>query len=450
MDKIIKDKNRVFLSDNIPEKYYFSTYMNVAKKIKAVFLPITKNEIVDIVKYCYENDLEFVVRAGGTGAVGSQNTIKEEEVVIDMSLMNKIISFDNETLTLTVEPGVTLGEVRDFVSSKGYFYPPDPGAKDSTIGGNVSTNAGGMRAVKYGTTRNYVKEIDVVLPRGDFTTLGSLNIKDASGYNLKDLFIGSEGTLGIITQIKLKVINSSKFHKSIILSFDDLLDATNVVLSILNSGLKPTALELFDRETISYSEKFLNIEFPSKKGKAFVLTTFESQNELMLQEIVKQIENNFSKSTAEIVVLDDELEKEAWSLRDNILYALMKFTHYEMLDEVVPINKFAKMIAYTKELATKYDMTILNFGHAGDGNIHTLLLKENIDEEKWPKLRRAVLDDIYNKVYELGGLISAEHGVGYTKREDFLKHTDPIKIEVMRSIKKALDPKNLLNPHKVI
>lgn len=450
MKNIIKDKKRVFLKGEIPEKYFQSTYMEVNKEIKAVFLPITKEEVSEIVKYCYDNNFVFIVKAAGTGAVGSQNPILNNQIVIDLTLMNKIISFDEKSLTLTVEPGVTLGEVREIAESKGYFYPPDPGAKNSTIGGNASTNAGGMRAVKYGTTRDYVKEIEVVLPTGEITIFGSLNVKDVSGYNLKDLFIGSEGTLGIITKIKLKVIPKAQYHKSLILVFDDILEATGMVLNILNSGLKPAAIELFDSETIIYSEMFLKQSFPSVEGKAYILATFDAHDEKMVNEVLNKINSQFKNNVKEIVVLNDETEKLAWSLRDNILYALMQFTHYEMLDEVVPLHEFAKMISYTKQLASKYKMTILNFGHAGDGNIHTLLLKENMSDQEWKEKRSKVLDDIYNKVYELGGLISAEHGVGYTKREYFLKHTDPVKISVMRNIKKALDPKNLLNPQKII
>lgn len=451
MNKIINDNTRLFLKGNIPEEYTMSYYMEINPNIKAVVKPINKEEVAKVVKYCYDNDLTFLVRGSGTGAAGSQFTTKDDIVIIDLTLMDKIINFDEETLTLTVEPGVHLGSVQEFVENKPYFYPPDPGAKNSTIGGNVSTNAGGMRAVKYGTTRDYVKSIEVVLPTGEVATFGSLNVKDASGYDLKDLIIGSEGTLAVITEIKLKVIPRPAFEKSIVLAFDETLDATNTVLNILNGGFNPSALELFERGTIKYSEDFLKQKFPSQKGNAYVLATFDNNNEESLNDTVNKVISLFENKTAEIVSLDTkELDRLAWSLRDNILYALMEFTQYEMLDEVVPINKFAEMIAYTNELGIKYNTTILNFGHAGDGNIHTLLLKNDKTDEEWPSIRKNILDDLYNKVFELGGLISAEHGIGYTKRDYFLKHTDPIKIQVMRAIKKALDPKGLLNPGKVI
>lgn len=450
MNNIIKDSTRLFLEGNIPDEYKVSYYMEINPNIKAVVKPINKEEVSEVVKYCYENNIKFLVRASGTGAAGSQFTIHDEELIIDLTLMDKVVGFDEETLTLTVEAGVHLGTVQDFFENKPYFYPPDPGAKNSTIGGNVATNAGGMRAVKYGTTRDYVKEIEVVLPTGEIATFGSLNVKDASGYNLKDLIIGSEGTLAIITQIKIGVVPRPKYQRSLIFAFDKLADATSTVLNVLNAGFEPTALELFDRETIIYSENFLKQKFPSQKGNAYVLATFDAQNEEVLNSKLDSLVDAYYKETEELLVLNADDEKLAWSLRDNILYALMEFTQYEMLDEVVPINKFADMIAYTNELSAKHNLTILNFGHAGDGNIHTLLLKRDLSEDKWLETKKNVLDDLYNKVYELGGLLSAEHGVGYMKRDYFLKHTDSIKIEVMRAIKKALDPKNLLNPGKVI
>lgn len=451
MKNIIKDNNRIFLKGNIPAEYSQSYYMNVNDNIKAVLKPINKEEVSEIVKYCYENNLKFVVRGSATGAAGAQFTVSDDEVIIDLTLMNKIIDFDEETLTLTVEPGVHLGDVRDYVLNTPYFYPPDPGAKNSTIGGNVATNAGGMRAVKYGTTRDYVKAIEVVLPTGEITTFGSINVKDASGYDLKDLVIGSEGTLAIITQVKLGVIPKPAFQKSLILAFEETLEATDTVLKILNGGYAPSALEMFDRQTIKYSEDFTKAKFQSQKGDAYVLASFDGQVEAEINSTIAKLKDEFKAEVAEFIVLDNkEDEALAWSLRDNILYALMQFTRYDMLDEVVPINRFAEMISYTKELAKKHETTILNFGHAGDGNIHTLLLKEQMTDEEWFTKRANILDDLYNKVFELGGLVSAEHGVGYVKREHFLKHTDPIKIEVMRAVKRAFDPKGLLNPNKVI
>lgn len=448
IQNIIKDKTRLFLGDDIPEAYLSDVYIRDVKKAYAVALPITKEEVIELVKFANENNIIIIARGASTGVAGSQIPVLGGELIIDFNKMNNIIDFDEETLTLTVEPGVLLQDIQEYVEKKGYFYPPDPGSKHSTIGGNVSTNAGGMRAVKYGTTRDYVKVIDVVLPNGDATTLGSLNIKHSSGYDLTDLFIGSEGTLGLITQIKLKVLPLPKFSKSMILAFEDVVDGTDTVIEILKQGYNPTALELFEKDTVVYSEKFLNLKFQSQVGHAYILLTFDGNNEDEILNNFKEVEALATKAL-EVVFLDEENEEIAWKLRDNILYALMQQSVFEMLDEVVPINKFAEIIRYTKKLQEKHGIKVYNFGHAGDGNVHTILMKENFDDATWATKRKALLDDLYKEVARLGGLPSAEHGIGVLKKDYFLKMTDPVKINLMKTIKGAIDPKNLLNPHKI-
>lgn len=450
MINIIKDKSRILFNKDITDNYKGDMYVNIIKDLYAVVKPINQEEISQIMKFAYDNDIKVIVRGGGTGAVGSQIPINGNELIVDVSLMDKIIGFDNETLTLTVEPGVTLGAVQEYVTSLGYFYPPDPGSKVSTIGGNVSTNAGGMRAVKYGTTRNYVRSLDVVLANGEKTTVGGLTIKDSTGYDLKDLFIGSEGTLGVITQIKLKVLPKPLYNRTTILAFSDVFKATKSVMEILKNGFMPTALELFEKDTIEYSENFLNEKFLSQKGNAYVLLTLDGNNIESIDDDIHLISKLVHKDTEEILILnEDEDEVHTWNLRDHILYALMNLTRFEMLDEVVPINKFADMISFTKELQEKYNIRITNFGHAGDGNIHTILMQGDLDNETWVTKKTALLNDLYDKVKELGGLPSAEHGIGYVKKSQFLRNVDPVKLQVMKLIKKALDDKNILNPGKI-
>lgn len=402
-----------------------------------------------MVKFANKEQLSIIARGSGTGVAGAQVPINGGELIIDVHNMNRILELDEETMTLTVEPGVQLQEIQAFVENKGYFYPPDPGSKHSTIGGNIATNAGGMRAVKYGTTRDYVRELEVVLPDGEKVTLGSLNIKSSSGYDLKNLLIGSEGTLGISTKIKLKVLPLPKYKKSVLLAFHSLKDATNGVLTILQNGIEPTALELFERSTIEYSEKFTNLSLQSQKGEAYVLMIIDDNEEETISRKVDMVKSTLKNQAVEIIPLTITEEEKAWSLRDNILVALMQFTQYEMLDEVVPINKFAEMIGYTKELEKMHGLKVINFGHAGDGNIHTVLMKEDLDEETWQAKRKALLADLYKKVAELGGLPSAEHGIGIIKKPYFEKMRNPVEIDLMRKIKNAIDPDNRLNPGKL-
>jgi glycolate oxidase len=446
---IIKDKSRLFISDEIPSDYLNDVYVKSVAKAYAVVQPICKEEVVQVVKYANLNNKVIIARGASSGVAGSQIPIIGGEIILDFSKMNKILDFDEETLTITVEPGVLLQDIQDYVEAKGYFYPPDPGSKHSTIGGNVSTNAGGMRAVKYGTTRDYVRVIDVVLPNGDTTTLGSLNVKNSSGYDLTDLFIGSEGTLGLITKIKLRVIPKPKFSKSLILAFNDVIEATDTVLEILRSGYDPTALEMFEKDTIEYSERYLNLKFKSQVGHAYILLTIDGNVETEIDGKFEKIKKQFRDNALEVVLLNEDEAEIAWKLRDNILYALMQLSEFEMLDEVVPINKFGEMIRYTKTLQNTHGIKIFNFGHAGDGNVHTILMKENFSNDLWETKRKALLDDLYEEVNKLGGLPSAEHGIGIIKKEYFLKMTDPVKVQLMKTIKQAIDPKNILNPNKI-
>jgi len=447
---IINDNNRLFMEDRIPEEYKTDYFYHTVADMHAVALPINTDEVIGLVKYSVQKDIPIVVRGAGTGVTGAQVPFVGGELVIDMKLMNRILDLDEETMTLTVEPGVLLQDIQELVEQRGYFYPPDPGSKHSTIGGNVATNAGGMRAVKYGTTRDYVRELEVVLPDGNLVTLGSLNIKNSSGYDLKNLFIGSEGTLGITTKIKLKLLSLPKYKQSILLAFDSLQEASNAVITILKNGIEPTALELFEKGTIEYSERYLNMKLQSQLGKAYILMTIDGNDKDVLNHQIITVNHLLSNKSREIIVLgNDEEEKKAWKLRDNILVALMQFTQYEMLDEVVPINKIAELINYTKELQDKHGIEVINFGHAGDGNIHTVLMKGDLSEDDWQMKRKAYLDDLYQKVGELGGLPSAEHGIGLLKKPYLEKMKNPVELNLMKTIKNAIDPQNRLNPGKI-
>lgn len=447
---IITDKERLFLETEVPDVYKTDFSYKQVATVHAVALPNTTQEVIDLVKFANKENIPIIARGAGTGVAGSQVPINGGELIIDVHQMNRILALDEETMTLTVEPGVQLNEIQAFVENRGYFYPPDPGSKNSTIGGNIATNAGGMRAVKYGTTKDYVRELEVVLPEGEKVTLGSLNIKSSSGYDLKNLFIGSEGTLGITTKIKLKVLPLPKYKESVLLAFHTLKDATNGVLTILQNGIEPTALELFERGTIEYSEKYTKVLLQSQKGEAYVLMTIDSNEQETVFRKINTVKNILKGQAAEIIpLLTQEGEEKAWLLRDNILIALMQFTEYEMLDEVVPINRFSEMIDYTKELQAKYGLKVINFGHAGDGNIHTVLMKEGLDEATWQVRRQALLEDLYKKVNELGGLPSAEHGIGIIKKPYLEKMRNPVELDLMRKIKNAIDPNTRLNPGKL-
>lgn len=437
---IIQDEKRLFIGDEVPEDYLDDQYIKNINPVHAVALPTSHSEVVELVKYANQENLIIIPRGAGTGVAGGQVPIDGNELIIDVHLMNRIIDLDEDTFTLTVEPGVLLGDIHQFVESNGYFYPPDPASKHSSIGGNVATNAGGLRAVKYGTTRDYVRELTIVLATGEELTVGSLNVKSSSGYDLKNLFIGSEGTLGITTQIKLRLIPLPVARQSILISFTDVFKATQGTLAILESGAEPSEVELFEKEAAYYAEQHLGYPLQTKKGEAFLLVELDGNDVAGVSARMEILKNAVMGLALEVIPLikDDEARK-AKLIRDNILIGLMEYTEYEMLDEVVPINKFAELIQYTKELEEKHGLDVINFGHSGDGNVHTVLMKGDLKEEEWESKRSALLDDLYKKVEELGGLPSAEHGIGIVKKPYLEKMTDPVNLDHMRKIKNVLN-----------
>lgn len=449
---IIQDNERVYIGEAIPDLYRYDEYIGTADNIYGVALPKTKEELIALVKFAKQENLPIIARGAGTGLSGATTPIKGE-LIIDVHLMNRILDLDTETMTLTVEPGVLLQDIQEYVESRGYFYPPDPGSKHSSIGGNVATNAGGMRAVKYGVTRNYVRALDVVLASGEELSLGSLNIKDSSGYDLKDLFIGSEGTLGITTQIKLKLIPLPKASLSLTVAFPSLNDATDAVLTILKNGVDPTALEFFERDVIELSEAENNLKFPSQKGQSYLLITLDGEDRESIDRRVNLLEASVLPHQAiEIIPLTDPvLEKTAWFLRDKLLTAVVNYTEQVTLDETVPINHVSTLYHYTKELETISGLKLISFGHAGDGNLHTCITRGEIaDQTEWETKRDHVLHLLYAKIKELGGLPSAEHGIGIIKKPYLEKMSDPNYLHFMRQIKGIFDPDGRLNPTKVI
>ncbi|HLR91779.1 MAG TPA: FAD-binding oxidoreductase [Atopostipes sp.] len=450
LQEIIKDENRILIGEEVPEEYLIDPYIHEIPDIYGVALPTSHHEVVELVKFAKEKDLKIIARGAGTGVAGGQVPIHGNELIIDVKLMNRILDLDEETFTLTVEPGALVGDIHQHVEALGYFYPPDPASKHSSIGGNVATNAGGLRAVKYGTTRDYVREMTVVLPSGEEMTLGSLNIKSSSGYDLLDLFIGSEGTLGITTQIKLRLLPLPAARQTILISFEDVFKATEGTLAILTSGADPSEVELFEKDAVFYAEQHLGYPLHTQEGAAYLLVELDGNDELELQARISTVIEAVAPLSLETIPFEDPDEaRKARLIRDNILIGLMEYTEYEMLDEVVPINKFAELIQYTKSLQDKHGIEVLNFGHSGDGNVHTILMRGELSEEEWNTKRKALLDDLYQKVKELGGLPSAEHGIGIVKKPYLEKMSDEVNLKYMRKIKEVFDPENRLNPGKL-
>ena len=366
--------------------------------------------------------------------------------------MNKIIELDRDNFTVTVQPGVLLMELAAFVEENDFLYPPDPGEKSATIGGNISTNAGGMRAVKYGVTRDYVRALTVVMPNGDIQTFGAKVAKNSSGYSIKDLIVGSEGTLCIICEAVLKLVPLPQTSVSLLVPFKDMKSAIEAVPEIFRSKITPTAIEYMSRDTILFAESYLGKSFPDTKNDAYILLTIDGSSETQVDSDVTKVADLCLETGAlDVYIVDtEERKKSVWSARGAFLEAIKaSTTEMDECDVVVPVNKVDEFIKYTHEIADMKNVRIPSFGHAGDGNLHVYICRDKLDDASWEKVLSECFDMMYSKAEELGGLVSGEHGIGFAKKGYLKKQYGDVPIELMSGIKSVFDPKNILNPGKI-
>ena len=443
--QIIKDESRVVFDKQIEGRFLSDTLGRLVGKADALVFATSTEEVSALLKYADANKISVTPRGAGTNLVGS--TVPQNGgIIIDFSKMNKILEFDADTFTATVESGILLKDFQAFVESKGFFYPPDPGEKSASIGGNIATNAGGMRAVKYGVTRDYVRGLEVVLADGSVTWVGSKNVKDASGLSLKNLIIGSEGTLAVITKCILKIIPKPEYSKSVLVPFADLESGISTVQKILFANANPTAVEFVERKVVELGEKFTGIKYPHPEAAAYLLLTFNGkQNEVKENlEIIKKVV--LQNGALDFVIPESpERLEEIWKVRGCLVKAVEATSEQEPVDLVVPIDKVAEFIEFVNKTQKKVGMQMVAFGHAGDGNVHLCVVRGSRSEEEWKTELQKNMECVYSKAYELGGLTSGEHGIGISKRHYFLKETKNTNLQMMNAIKTSLDPHHILN-----
>ena len=448
---------RVFTGSDINEDYSHDEMPIYGKSVpEAVVEAASTEEIAAVMKFCNEHHIPVTPRGAGTGLVGGAVPIRGG-VLLVTTRMNKILGYDEENFTVTVQPGVLLNTLAEDAASKGLLYPPDPGEKFATLGGNVSTNAGGMRAVKYGCTRDYVKAMTVVLPTGEIIHLGSSVSKTSSGYSLLNLMIGSEGTLGVITEMTLKLIPAPKATVSLIVPFEDLSACISTVPKFKMNHFNPQAIEFFEKEILVSSEEYLGKQvFPRKvegtEVGAYLLLTFDGDSQDELDNIVEQVaELLLEEGALDVLVADTPPKmKDAWAARSSFLEGIEEQT--KLLDEcdvVVPVTKIPDYVMFADELAKNYDFKLQYFGHAGDGNLHIYTCSNDMDREEFLRQVDDFMGKLYTKTMELGGQISGEHGIGMGKVKYLAQAVGETNMELMRGIKKVFDPKMILNPGKV-
>ena len=398
---------------------------------EVVVAPANTEEVAAVMKIATEFDVPVTPRSAGTsvscGAVPVCGGI-----VMLMERMDKILELNKEGMYMVVEAGARTLEIQEYANKEGFLYAGDPCSADSClIGGNIATNAGGNKAVRYGTTRNQVYSIEAVTPTGDIVTLGSTLKKNSTGYCLEQLIMGSEGTLGVITKASLKLLPLCPYKLDILAIFTELDKAIGVVPNLIKAGLNPTSVEFMDNGFVRSASDYSELKLPHYEDGYYVIITVET----------------FTASGATDVL---EADERVWKIRRNCLESTRVLSLISTSDDlVVPVDKIAECIEHLNEVSKKYSFKLLCLAHAGDGNLHFQILKCDLSDEEWEKQLSEFHAEAYAYVYSLGGRLSGEHGIGAKKLPAMEKYTDPVEMKMMRAIKKALDPKCILNPGKV-
>ncbi|MDP9323879.1 MAG: FAD-binding protein [Acidobacteriota bacterium] len=415
----------------------------------AVVFPQTTEDVSRCVQFAGAQSLAIVTRGSGTGLSGG-SVPSSGSVVLCMTQMNKILDIDPRNLVLRTQPGVTTLAIDDAAARHGLFYPPDPGSmRISTIGGNVAENSGGLRGLKYGVTRDYVMALEVVLPDGRIARFGSKCVKDVAGYSMKDLFIGSEGSLGVITEILLKLVPRPVARQTMLALYDRIEDAAETVSAIIAARIIPCTLEFLDQTTASCVEEYAHVGLPTDCAAVLLMET-DGHPAAVADEAGRMAELARANGAREVRLARDEADALALaSARRNAFSALARRRPTTILEDfTVPRSELAVMVTFIAETARAANLQVGTFGHMGDGNLHPTFLTDERDAGEMARVHHA-LDLIAKKTLELGGTITGEHGVGLAKKTWLRQQMGDSSFDVMKQIKKALDPAGLLNPGKI-
>ena len=409
----------------------------------------TTEDVSQVLRLANDTDTPVVTRGSGTGLSGGSIPVADC-IVLCMVKMERILELDAANLTMTVEPGVTTIQIAEAAERADLFYPPDPGSmKISTIGGNVAENSGGLRGLKYGVTRNYVMGLEVVLPDGEVIWLGNKCVKDVAGFSLKDVMIGSEGALGIITKVLLRLIPKPTTKKTMVATFGAMDAAAQTVSDIIAAQIIPCTLEFLDRTTIHCVEDFAKVGLPLD-CEALLLMETDGHHAAVDEEATKMEDLAKANGAMNVRVAKDAVEADQLATaRRSAFSALARLAPTTILeDATVPRSELAHMIRFVDEVAKKHDLKIGTFGHMGDGNLHPTFLTDERNEDEIHRVHEA-FKEIFNEAIRVGGTITGEHGIGLAKKEFLPKFAGDAQMRVMRELRKSLDPKGILNPGKM-
>ncbi|MGD2207321.1 MAG: FAD-linked oxidase C-terminal domain-containing protein [Anaerolineae bacterium] len=419
---------------------------------EAVVRVTSARQVADILAVANRERVPITPRGAGYGLSGGAVAV-QGGIVLSLDKMDRILEIDHENLMVTVEPGVITGDLHRAVEAEGLFYPPDPASLDScSIGGNIAEGAGGPRAVKYGTTKDYVCGLEVVLPSGDVVQMGGKLVKNATGYNLLQLLIGSEGTLAVVTKVTLRLLSLPAHQVDLLVPFDRFETAADLVSAIIARRIVPAAIEFMERDIVHACQRFLDKELPHADAAAQLLIQLDGNHKATLDDEFEMVgELCLDAGALDVLVAADRPTRDRlWEARRAIIDALnheSPINHME--DVVVPRARIPALLRGIHELAERLGVRILSFGHAGDGNVHITILKDDVKDKVWAALVPEATEAIYRLALSLGGTITGEHGVGAIRRQYMPLALEEAQIEVMRRIRAAFDPNGILNPGKI-
>ncbi|MGQ9645464.1 MAG: FAD-binding oxidoreductase [Thermodesulfobacteriota bacterium] len=427
--------------------YSYDASMNVHRPDAAVW-PESTEQVAAIVKMANEYKIPVVPRGAGTSLSGGVIPI-QGGIVIDLSRMNRILEVSVENRYARVQAGVVCDDLNRALAQHGFTFPPDPASSSvATIGGNVATNAGGIKGAKYGTTRDYVLGLQVVLPTGEIMHTGSYTMKCVSGYDLAKLFIGAEGTLGVITEVTLKINPLPRHAMTAVATYTRLEDAGKAIFQTMTSGVLPSVMEILDQVTLKSIKENTDIDLP--EAEAMILTETDGftweEVEAQMEVVLGILRNNHPSL---IKTAKDEKDRlNLWKARKSSYATLARVSKSFVLDDVtVPISRIPDLLIGIQEIAQKHGLVVATYGHAGDGNLHPQILYDEYDPKQVEKMER-VEEDLFRLAISLNGTLSGEHGIGLSKANYMILEHDPVEMALMKKIKRTLDPNNIMNPGK--
>ena len=415
-----------------------------------VVLPTSTEKVQEIVRLARRNNIAIYPRGAGTNLSGGTVPLKKG-IVLSFQKMNQILDVDAANLTAVVQPGVVINALNSAVAEHGLIYPPDPGTvATATMGGSAAENSGGLRGLKYGVTKNYIMGMEVVLANGEKVRFGGKTVKNVTAYDFSNLFVGSEGTLGIITELTAKLIPAPKYRRTMMGVFKTLADAGNAVAGIIAAQVIPATLEIMDRMTIKTVEDFANIGLPTD-AEALLLIEVDGMSEDVVTSEADSVMRVVTENNGDLKAAESDQERDSlWTARRNALPALASLNNTVILeDATVPRSRITDMLITCQEIGKKYDLTLGTFGHAGDGNLHPTILCDKNNDDEMGRMHKAV-DEIFKAALDFGGTLSGEHGIGVAKMKYLGDELGQSGVDLMSVLKESLDPDFLLNPGKMV